>query len=157
MGVTCAQAGSSVDQGRRRAARRGVAVASLVSGDCIVSGSSIHRSLLFTGVRAHSYSMLDEAVILPGCHIGRGSRMLMLERLIDHMAAVPGVRFRDDDAVRYAARAVEPLNLLWLEDMITGDYVPFVNPDVYREVTRATSTPAAGSRCCASSRTSAAS
>jgi L-alanine-DL-glutamate epimerase-like enolase superfamily enzyme len=44
------------------------------------------------------------------------------------------------DAIRFA-RAVEKHNLLWLEDMITGDYVPYVNADVYREVTRATSTP----------------
>ena len=44
------------------------------------------------------------------------------------------------DAIRFA-RAVEHLNLMWLEDMITGDYVPYVNADVYREVTRATSTP----------------
>lgn len=44
------------------------------------------------------------------------------------------------DAIRFA-RAVEPYNLLWLEDLITGDYVPYVNADVYREVTRATSTP----------------
>ncbi|MEZ5666479.1 MAG: mandelate racemase/muconate lactonizing enzyme family protein [Alphaproteobacteria bacterium] len=44
------------------------------------------------------------------------------------------------DAIRFA-RAVEPLNLMWLEDLITGDYVPFVNADVYREVTRATATP----------------
>jgi L-alanine-DL-glutamate epimerase-like enolase superfamily enzyme len=44
------------------------------------------------------------------------------------------------DAIRFA-RAVEPLNLLWLEDMLTGDYVPYVNADVYRDLTRATSTP----------------
>jgi L-alanine-DL-glutamate epimerase-like enolase superfamily enzyme len=44
------------------------------------------------------------------------------------------------DAIRFA-RALEPLNLMWLEDMITGDYVPFVNADVYREVTSATTTP----------------
>jgi L-alanine-DL-glutamate epimerase-like enolase superfamily enzyme len=44
------------------------------------------------------------------------------------------------DAIRFA-RAMEPLNLMWLEDLITGDYVPYVNPDVIREVTRATSTP----------------
>jgi L-alanine-DL-glutamate epimerase-like enolase superfamily enzyme len=44
------------------------------------------------------------------------------------------------DALRLA-RAVEPFNLMWLEDMITGDYVPFVNADVYRDVTRATTTP----------------
>jgi len=44
------------------------------------------------------------------------------------------------DAIRFA-RAVEKHNLMWLEDMITGDYIPYVNADVYREVTRATSTP----------------
>lgn len=44
------------------------------------------------------------------------------------------------DAIRLA-RALEPFNLMWMEDMITGDYSPFVNADVYREVTRATSTP----------------
>ena len=44
------------------------------------------------------------------------------------------------DSIRLA-RAVEPLNLMWLEDMITGDYVPYVLADLYREVTRSTSTP----------------
>jgi L-alanine-DL-glutamate epimerase-like enolase superfamily enzyme len=44
------------------------------------------------------------------------------------------------DAIRFA-RAVEKHNLMWLEDMLTGDYIPFVNADVYAEVTRATSTP----------------
>lgn len=44
------------------------------------------------------------------------------------------------DAIRFA-KAVEPLNVMWLEDMITGDYTPHVSADLYREVTRATSTP----------------
>jgi L-alanine-DL-glutamate epimerase-like enolase superfamily enzyme len=44
------------------------------------------------------------------------------------------------DALRFA-RAMEPLNLMWLEDMITGDYTPFVDADVYRDVTINTSTP----------------
>jgi L-alanine-DL-glutamate epimerase-like enolase superfamily enzyme len=44
------------------------------------------------------------------------------------------------DAIRLA-RALEPLNVMWLEDMLTGDYTPYVDPDVYREVTRSTSTP----------------
>ena len=38
-------------------------------------------------------------------------------------------------------RAVEPFNLVWLEDMLTGDYSPFVNADVYRELTQSTATP----------------
>jgi L-alanine-DL-glutamate epimerase-like enolase superfamily enzyme len=44
------------------------------------------------------------------------------------------------DAIRFA-RAVEHLNIMWLEDMLTGDYVPYVNADVYRDLTHATSTP----------------
>ncbi|MBL8698412.1 MAG: mandelate racemase/muconate lactonizing enzyme family protein [Alphaproteobacteria bacterium] len=44
------------------------------------------------------------------------------------------------DAIRFA-RAVEPFNLMWIEDTLTGDYVPFVNADVYRELTRSTTTP----------------
>ncbi len=44
------------------------------------------------------------------------------------------------DAIRLA-KAVEPLNVMWLEDMITGDYVPYVLADVYREITQSTSTP----------------
>ena len=44
------------------------------------------------------------------------------------------------DAIRLA-KAVEPLNLMWLEDMITGDYTPYVLADLYREVTMSTSTP----------------
>jgi L-alanine-DL-glutamate epimerase-like enolase superfamily enzyme len=44
------------------------------------------------------------------------------------------------DAIRLA-KALEPLNIMWLEDLITGDYVPYVSADVYRDVTRSTSTP----------------
>ncbi|MDQ3467245.1 MAG: mandelate racemase/muconate lactonizing enzyme family protein [Chloroflexota bacterium] len=44
------------------------------------------------------------------------------------------------DAIRFA-RALEGMHILWLEDLITGDYVPYVAPDVYREVTRASTTP----------------
>ncbi len=44
------------------------------------------------------------------------------------------------DAIRLA-KALEPLNVMWLEDLITGDYTPYVLADLYREVTRATSTP----------------
>lgn len=51
--------------------RRGMALSSLVSGDCIISGSELHRSLLFSGVLCRSYSKLNEAVVLPECVIGR--------------------------------------------------------------------------------------
>jgi L-alanine-DL-glutamate epimerase-like enolase superfamily enzyme len=44
------------------------------------------------------------------------------------------------DAIRLA-KALEPLNVMWLEDLLTGDYTPYVMADVYRELTRSTSTP----------------
>jgi len=44
------------------------------------------------------------------------------------------------DAIRLA-RALEPLNITWLEDMLTGDYNPYVLADTYRELTHSTSTP----------------
>jgi L-alanine-DL-glutamate epimerase-like enolase superfamily enzyme len=51
-----------------------------------------------------------------------------------------GPGFTVPDAVRLA-RAMEPYNVMWLEDMITGDYTPYVLADLYREVTTKTSTP----------------
>jgi L-alanine-DL-glutamate epimerase-like enolase superfamily enzyme len=44
------------------------------------------------------------------------------------------------DAIRLA-KALEPLNVLWLEDLLTGDYVPYTLANAYREVTQSTSTP----------------
>jgi L-alanine-DL-glutamate epimerase-like enolase superfamily enzyme len=44
------------------------------------------------------------------------------------------------DAIKLA-RALEPLNLMWLEDLLTGDYVPYVDAEAYREVTISTTTP----------------
>ncbi len=62
--------------------RRGVAISSVVSGDCIVSGAELRRSLLFTGVRVHSYASVEGAVLLPGVQIGRGARLrnVIIER-----------------------------------------------------------------------------
>ena len=67
--------------------RRGEAVSSLVSGDCIISGAAIHRSLIFTGVRAHSFSQLDQAVILPRCVIARGARLSRV--IVDRGVEIP--------------------------------------------------------------------
>ena len=44
------------------------------------------------------------------------------------------------DAIRFAS-ALEPLHITWLEDLITGDYTPYPNADLFQEVTRSTSIP----------------
>ena len=55
--------------------RRGMAVDSLVSGGCIVSGSLVRRSLLFSNVRVRSYGTVEGAVLLPGVIVGRHVRL----------------------------------------------------------------------------------
>lgn len=55
--------------------RRGEAISSLVSGGCIVSGAQVKRSLLFTGVTVHSFSDVENAVILPYVDVGRGAHL----------------------------------------------------------------------------------
>jgi len=51
--------------------RRGMAVDSMVSGGCIISGSKISHSLLFSNVRVNSYSLIENSVILPDVEIGQ--------------------------------------------------------------------------------------
>ena len=51
--------------------RRGQAVDSMVSGGCIVSGATVRRSMLFSGVVVHSYSLVEDSIVLPNVEIGR--------------------------------------------------------------------------------------
>lgn len=51
--------------------RRGMAVDSMISGGCIVSGSTVRRTMLFTGVYVHSYSVIVDSIVLPNVHVGR--------------------------------------------------------------------------------------
>ena len=55
--------------------RRGMAISSLVTNGCIVSGARVRRSLLSTGVRVNSFADIDSAVIMPCAEIGRGARL----------------------------------------------------------------------------------
>ena len=55
--------------------RRGSAVSSLVSGGCIISGTEIRRSLLFTQVHTNSYASLDGAIVLPYVNVARHARL----------------------------------------------------------------------------------
>jgi glucose-1-phosphate adenylyltransferase len=67
--------------------RRGMAISSLVSGGCIISGSRVDKSLLFTGVHAHSYSELEHIVALPYAQISRGARLTKV--VIDRGVEIP--------------------------------------------------------------------
>ena len=80
--------------------RRGSAVSSLVSGDCIVSGSEVRNSLLFTGVRAHSFSVLDHAVVLPYVMVNRKARLKNC--VIDRAVVIPEGLVVGEDAAEDA-------------------------------------------------------
>jgi glucose-1-phosphate adenylyltransferase len=67
--------------------RRGLAVSSLVSGGCIVSGAAIRNTMLFTGVRVNSFSNLEEAVVLPRVNIGRNASLKKV--VIDSDVTIP--------------------------------------------------------------------
>jgi glucose-1-phosphate adenylyltransferase len=55
--------------------RRGMAVDSMVSGGCIVSGGTVRRSLMFSNCRVNSYAQTREAVLLPEVEVGRHARL----------------------------------------------------------------------------------
>ena len=82
--------------------RRGMAVSSLVSGGCIVSGASLRRTLLFTGVRVNSYSHVDEAVIMPYVEIGRNAKLKKV--VIDRGVKIPDGMVVGEDPVADAKR-----------------------------------------------------
>lgn len=78
--------------------RRGMAVSSMVSGGCIVSGSKLDQCLLFTGVYSHSYSELTGVVALPYVDIGENVRLTNV--IIDRGVQVPeGLIVGEDPAL----------------------------------------------------------
>jgi len=67
--------------------RRGMAVDSMVSGGCIISGALLRRSLLFSGVRVHAGSYLEDTVVLPNALVGERCRIH--KAIVDERCIVP--------------------------------------------------------------------
>jgi glucose-1-phosphate adenylyltransferase len=79
----------------------------MVAGGSIVSGSSVRHSLLFSKVNVHSYSRIEDSVILPQVDIGR--RCVIHKAIIDRGCRIPpdtsiGVD-QEEDAARYCVTA----------------------------------------------------
>ena len=81
--------------------RRGMAIESLVSGGCIVSGS-VFRTVLFSQVRVHSYSQVHWSVLLPGVQVGRHARLNRV--VVDRDCIIPDHLVIGEDPVADAAR-----------------------------------------------------
>jgi glucose-1-phosphate adenylyltransferase len=82
--------------------RRGMAVDSMVSSGCVISGSRVTRSLLFPNVRIRSYSDVTDSVILPDVQIGRHCRIS--RAIIDRGAVIPPNTVIGEDSERDRAR-----------------------------------------------------
>jgi len=82
--------------------RRGVAVDSMVSGGCIISGAQLRRSLLFSSVRVNSYAQTCDAVVLPEVQIGRSARLNKV--VIDRGVRIPENLVVGEDAELDAKR-----------------------------------------------------
>ena len=83
--------------------RRGAAVDSMVSGGCIVSGSTVRSSMLFSSCRVHSFCTINESVLLPEVEVGRGA--ILSRVIVDQGARIPpGLRAGidpEEDARRF--------------------------------------------------------
>ena len=67
--------------------RRGSALDSMVSQGVVLSGGTVRRSVLSPGVRVHSYTLLEDAVVMGGCEIGR--RSVIRRAILDKDVHVP--------------------------------------------------------------------
>ncbi|NBQ85430.1 MAG: glucose-1-phosphate adenylyltransferase [Methylophilaceae bacterium] len=67
--------------------RMGMATDSLVSGGCIVSGATINQSVLFSDVHVHSFSEIQDSVIMPNVEIGRHVKLKRV--VVDKGASIP--------------------------------------------------------------------
>ncbi|QIE43038.1 glucose-1-phosphate adenylyltransferase [Meridianimarinicoccus aquatilis] len=67
--------------------RRGSAVSSLVAGGCIISGTDVRNSVLFTQVHTNSFAALEGVVALPYVEVGRHAQLRNV--VIDRGVIIP--------------------------------------------------------------------
>lgn len=98
--------------------RRGEAIDSLVAGGCIISGARIKRSVISSGSRVHSYSLIKDSVLLPRVEVGRNCRIQ--NAVIDKGTKIPENTIIGEDPIEDAKRFyVEP-----------GSGIVLVTPDM---------------------------
>ena len=82
--------------------RRGMAVDSMVSGGCIVSGARVRHSLLFSNVRLHAHTVVEDTVVLPNVNIGPDCRIT--RAVIDKGCRIPAGTVVGENPVEDARR-----------------------------------------------------
>jgi hypothetical protein len=86
--------------------RRGMAIDSIVSGGCIVSGAAVRRSLLFSDVRIDERSVVEDSVILPKVRIGRNA--VIKRAILDKRCRIPDGMRSASIARRMRAASTSP-------------------------------------------------
>ncbi|MCP3867482.1 MAG: glucose-1-phosphate adenylyltransferase [Gammaproteobacteria bacterium] len=105
--------------------RRGMAVDSMVSGGCIISGSKVRNSLLFSNVRLNSYSDVSDSVILPDVVIGRHCRIR--KAVIDRGCKIPEGTIIGQDLEADAKRfLVSPGGVVLVTSEMLGQVLNYV-------------------------------
>jgi len=105
--------------------RRGEAIQSMVSGGCVISGAHVKKSLLFSRSRVHSYSTVNDSVILPEVKIGRNCRIH--RAIIDRGSEIPhgAVIGEDHDADRERGFRVTGSGLTLVTPDMLGQHLHF--------------------------------
>lgn len=102
--------------------RRGEAIDSLVSGGCVISGSRVKRSMLYSNCRVHSYSTVTDSLLLPDVEVHRHCRIhkAIIDRgcRIDEHSVIG--ENREDDVAR-GFRVTESGITLVTPDMLSQD------------------------------------
>jgi glucose-1-phosphate adenylyltransferase len=101
--------------------RQGVAINSMVSGGCIISGASVRSSLLFSNVRIDERTRIESAVVLPNVHVGPGCHIR--RAILDEGCEIP-------EGTRVGLNAGEDAQRFYL----TEKGVVLVTPDMLRPV-----------------------
>ena len=105
--------------------RRGEAINSMVSGGCIVSGSTVRHSLLFSNCRIRPYSNVSDSVLLPDVEVGEHCRVH--RAIIDRGAILPAGTEIGIDAAADRARGfrVTPSGLRLVTAEMLGQQLHF--------------------------------
>ncbi len=98
--------------------RRGIAISSMISGGCIISGTEVRNSLLFTQVQTNSYAVLDQSVVLPHAVVNRSARLTKC--VVDRGVIIPHGLVVGEDPIEDAKffRVTEKGTTLITQNMI---------------------------------------
>ena len=105
--------------------RRGMAVDSMVSGGCIISGAQVRHSLLFSNVTVDNYSKVDSSVILPDVIIGKNCEIY--HAVIDKGCVIPdGTIIGRDNTKDEKKYYVSPRGVVLVTPEMLGQVIHYV-------------------------------